>query len=520
MPEEASGWAAGRLSEADAPVQEVLPLASPDAPAPTPQEAPLPAPPAPARPVDVAVIGAGLAGLAVGCLAARAGRSVVVLERSPAPGGVCRPLVRKDLPFDVGASLLLRAGPQGPLAELARRLALALPLRPLDPVVQVALPRHRLTFAAGPAQWQEEIAREAPAEAAAWQALWGEMEALEAARERLLTELPSLPPERWGERLRAWRLLAFREPAVRQASASSFRATLGRHGVGPVAQRVLEALVWYTLLRDADECTTLEAALALRAFRGGAATAAGGGLARILQADLETDGGRLRLGAEVVGLTTERGGTVALATREGETIRAQRVVGAVAPTDLQRLLPPPRRWQRSRPLQEPWRASHVAQMLLVAVPAAYLPSELGEHCFVIPDAGRPACQENCVVLHARQSEGAGELRPLTLARFVRAPGHPEVRGPLLRALDAIVPGAADVAALCEPVDTAEAAAHWGRPEAAARYAVEGREWLGRRGMPPRTGWPGISALGDWTFPGRQVPDVIEAALHLADELLA
>ncbi|MFB3816492.1 MAG: phytoene desaturase family protein [Candidatus Methylomirabilales bacterium] len=518
MPAEAGGPAAARQGEAG--VQEVLPLPPADPPAPAPQAAPLPAPAAPAGPVDVAVIGAGLAGLAFGCLAARAGKSVVVLERSPAPGGVCRPLLRKDLPFDVGASLLLRAGSQGPLAELARRLAIELPLRPLDPVVQVALPRHRLSFAADPGQWQAEIAREAPAEAAAWQAVWGELESLQAARERLLAELPALPPARWGERLRAWRLLTFREPAVRQASGTTFRATLGRHGLGPVGQRVLEALLWYTLVRDAGECTTLEAALALGAFRGRAATTAGGSLARVLQADLETDGGRLRLGTEVLQLTPERGGTIALATRQGETLRARRVVGAVAPADLRRLLPPRRSWQPASPLEGAWPASHVAEMLLVAVPGEYLPSELGEHCFCIPDAGRPACGENCIVLHARQPDAPGELRPLALARFVPPGGRPDFPRSMLRALDGVVPGVADVAALCEPVAPAEAAAHWGRPEAAARYAVEAPEWLGRRGRSPRTGWPGIAALGDWTFPGRQVPDVVEAALRLADELLA
>jgi phytoene dehydrogenase-like protein len=469
--------------------------------------------------VDLAVIGAGVAGLALGCLAARAGRSVVVLERAPAPGGVCRPLARKELPFDVGASLLLRAGPQGPLAELAHRLALQLPLRPLDPVVQVALPRHRLTFAADAAQWPAEIAREAPGEVAAWQALWEELESLAGARQRLLAELPAHPPEGWRERLRAWRLLTFREPAVRRACAAPFCATLQRHALGPVGQRALEALLWYSLVRETGECTTLEAAVALGGFRAGAATAAGGGLARTLQADLETDGGRLRLGAEVVQLTPERGGATALATRDGEILRARQVVGAVPPGDLQRLLPPRRFWQPSGPLEGTWRALHAAQMLLVAAPAAYLPSELGEHCLLVLDADRPACRENCLVLHARPPDPPGDLTPLTLTRFVPAGPQADFQRPMLRALDALIPGVAEVAALCEPVGPGEAAAQWGRPEAAVRYAVEAPEWLGRRGLSSRTGWPGIRALGDWTFPGRQVPDVIEGALRLADEIL-
>lgn len=59
---------------------------------------------------DLAVVGGGLAGLTAAALAARAGRSVVVLEQASAPGGRAASQVREGAHLNLGGHALYRAG--------------------------------------------------------------------------------------------------------------------------------------------------------------------------------------------------------------------------------------------------------------------------------------------------------------------------------------------------------------------------------------------------------------------------
>jgi prolycopene isomerase len=62
---------------------------------------------------DVAVIGAGLAGLTAAGLLAKSGLSVLVLERNYMPGGACGAFRRKGVTFDMGAAMLFGFGERG-----------------------------------------------------------------------------------------------------------------------------------------------------------------------------------------------------------------------------------------------------------------------------------------------------------------------------------------------------------------------------------------------------------------------
>lgn len=72
------------------------------------------------REVDVAIIGAGAAGIAAARKVAAAGRSVVMLEASARPGGRCvTDMTTFEVPFDRGARWLYDS-PSNPVAGLAR----------------------------------------------------------------------------------------------------------------------------------------------------------------------------------------------------------------------------------------------------------------------------------------------------------------------------------------------------------------------------------------------------------------
>jgi len=89
---------------------------------------------------------------------------------------------------------------------------------------------------------------------------------------------------------------------------------------------------------------------------------------------------------------------------------------------------------------------------------------------------------------------------------------------LLEAVDQIVPGVASAMVFHRLLTPAALAEAWGRPSAAVRYSVETRDWLGERGLPHRLGWPGLFAVGEWTYPGRLICNVAEGAIRVADQI--
>ncbi|MBI4841496.1 MAG: NAD(P)/FAD-dependent oxidoreductase [candidate division NC10 bacterium] len=485
---------------------------------------------------DVAVVGAGMGGLATACLLAKAGRSVILVDRAPRAGGVCQSLVTDGFRFDIGATLLPGFGPGGPLATLCQRLGISVPIKECDPAFQVALPAHRVSLWATPAAWWREVRREFPDEETGWRALWSELESLAAERDRALREMPPLPPEGWGDRLRVWRVVTMGPASsapthaggtLKRSMATSLRATMVRHGLGPGSQRVLDAVLWYLLLRDADACSTLEAAVALQRVRQGVVAVAGGmaALVEALVGRFQQDGGQLRLETPVARLLVEGHRVAGLVTGGGETIRARWLVANVPPDVLTGTLLPPRRgwWERRRAVDGPWQPTLVAQAMLLSVPEALLPSELSGHCFVVADPQRPAREENLVFIRTAPAVDEGQApagtRCLTVGRFVAPrPGGQDdaMASDLLEAVDRIVPGVASAMVFHRALAPADLAEAWGRPSAAARYSLDTREWLGERGLPHRLGWPGLLAVGEWTYPGRLICNVAEGAMRVAD----
>jgi phytoene dehydrogenase-like protein len=98
-------------------------------------------------------------------------------------------------------------------------------------------------------------------------------------------------------------------------------------------------------------------------------------------------------------------------------------------------------------------------------------------------------------------------------------GDAAVEADLLATADQLIPGVAGAMAYHRVLTPAALAEAWGRPAAAVRYEVETQNWLGQRGLPHHLGWPGLLALGDWTYPGRLVAQVAEGAMRVADLII-
>lgn len=75
-----------------------------------------------AREYDVIIIGAGIGGVVCGCYLAKAGKKVLIMERTQSPGGYCKSFRKSGLTFDACVHSLESLRPEGYLGRLFRDL--------------------------------------------------------------------------------------------------------------------------------------------------------------------------------------------------------------------------------------------------------------------------------------------------------------------------------------------------------------------------------------------------------------
>ena len=109
--------------------------------------------------VDVAVVGSGIGALTAAALAAKAGRSVCILEANYLPGGCCSSYWRKGYVFETGATTLVGFNPGQPLALVRDALGLELPIVKLDLPMTVYLDGLQIPRVEDADEWTETAAR-------------------------------------------------------------------------------------------------------------------------------------------------------------------------------------------------------------------------------------------------------------------------------------------------------------------------------------------------------------------------
>jgi C-3',4' desaturase CrtD len=142
---------------------------------------------------DVAVVGAGIAGLTAASLLARAGLAVELLEAHSQSGGCAGTFRRGPWIFDVGATQVAGLEPGGIHDRLFRHLGVAAPAaEPLDPgcVVDLADGLPPVRIGRDPAVWQRERQRQFPGS----ERFWTLCAAIHAANWRFAARDPVLPP--------------------------------------------------------------------------------------------------------------------------------------------------------------------------------------------------------------------------------------------------------------------------------------------------------------------------------------
>jgi phytoene dehydrogenase-like protein len=475
-------------------------------------------PPATQRVYDVCVLGGGVGGAAAGALLSRRGFRVLLVDEGGATATVAdggwlfpvRPALRP-------ASRQLPAA-EALLTDLGLATDAARAIEPLDPPLQVLLPRHRLVLAADPAALRRELQREWPDDADRLQEALARLAAVAELGGALLKEAPPLPP---GGLLERWSLARALGRAAGETGLE--RALLaGPSPLEPVGDTPLAAAL-VTLARLLGHLDGPPSPLALGRLAGVALAglyrpvSAGHGIEEGLRRRITEVRGEVLGSAaepariESVGVERGRLSTIRVAGHS-DTWLARAFVVAAPLSRLGQLIPAERRSGRAARAIAAARPGHrlAASHLLLRAPAR--PPGLGDAALLL-DAGGAAGSAVLLELSGARREprrgAAPEAAPdhFTASAFLLLPpGGDEAaaRARLRSALDEVLPF--HQRHLVHRVEPA--------PAAHGLSFEEGTP-LGVGGLPVRSPWKNAFLANGEVLPGLGVEGELFAGLQAA-----
>lgn len=467
---------------------------------------------------DVAVVGAGLAGMATALRLQAAGLSTVVLEAHGHAGGCAGYFRRRGFAFDVGATTLVDFEPGGVGARLLTDVG-------MPPIPGEALPGYRawlpdrtVTLHRDVAAWHRERLA-VLGNSTAHRRFWAQLDRIATvfwAASRAGIRMPIRTPADLAYDLRAIGLAGL--PQGRHL-ARTLGDELRRHRLRDDAALVglLGMLVEDTVHATVDTAPLINAALGVTIRGAGLTRHAGGmrGFWRSLTGRYRELGGELGTARRVVRVDG-RIGRFDVLTARGEVVRAAQVVSAV-PAEITAAVCAPVR-VRLRPYLERDRDSlGGAAVVFLGVPEAEVAGQALTHHQLMQDYRRPLGEGNNMFVSV---SAPGDLDSAPAGwRAVMISTHTELGG--WEELDeaghaARATGLADHLIDCArraypALGQAAAVREIGTPRTYERFtgrprgAVGGvRQRLGnsnQRAVPHQLGVPGLWLVGDTTWPG-------------------
>lgn len=468
---------------------------------------------------DVAVIGAGIAGMATAARLQAAGLSTLVLEAHGLPGGCAGYFRRKGFAFDVGATTLVDFAPGGVGAELLETIGMAsLPGERLPGYV-AWLPDRTVTLHRDQALWAQERLRmlgDGPAHRRLWMffdrladAFWG------ASRRGV-----QLPIRSFADALRAARSLEVRDlPLVRYLGWTVGDALrhYGLRADKPLVS-LLAMLVEDTVHGRIDDAPLINGVLGAT-IRGAGLTRAYGGMYgfwRRFTAHYRALGGQLRVGTTVRAFRG-RAGDFVIETQRGD-FHARRVVCAL-PAQLAANIGPPRVGEALAPyLRRDAQAQGGAVVVFLGVPEARVAEQPFTHHQILYDYDTPLGDGNNMFISVSapddiESAPAGfrsvmlsthcELSPWqNLDDDAYEARKKNIGDKLLGLARRVYPTLGDVGAVVHEVATPRTYERFTRrPRGAVGGARLSLANSNQRAIPHDIGFPGFWMVGDSTWPG-------------------
>ncbi len=379
---------------------------------------------------DVAVVGAGIAGLTAAALLARAGLQVELLEAHQQSGGCAGTFRRREWIFDVGATQVAGLEEGGIHRRLFAHLGVAPPpAEPLDPgcVVDLADGHPPVRLHRDRRAWRDERARQFPGS----ERFWRLCETIHTASWRFAARQPVLPPRSLWD---LGQLLGALDPAVlasgllTTASIADLLRLSGCSGDRRLRRFLDLQLRLYSqepadrtaALYGATVLQTVQEPLGLWHLQGSMQS-----LCERLEQALAQERGQLRLQQRVTALRGEDGGwrlTIQSGDQRERILQAREVVLTLPPQTLPALLGeelPEGYRRRLDTLPEP----SGAVVFYGAVERADLPPECPGHLQLDWDAPGPL-----FVSVSREGDGRAPQGQATVIASVFSPARPWFEG--------------------------------------------------------------------------------------------
>ncbi|HYT91985.1 MAG TPA: NAD(P)/FAD-dependent oxidoreductase [Gemmataceae bacterium] len=490
---------------------------------------------------DVAVIGAGVAGMATAARLQARGLSTIVFEAHGQPGGCAGFFRRRGFAFDVGATTLVDFEPGGVGGELLTAIGMPPPEAEALPGYVAWLPDRQVTLFRDPAAWAAERLRtlgDSPAHRRFWELL----DRLAAVFWRASRAGVKLPIQSPGDLLRALRCLGvWNVPLARYV-----RWTVGDalRSYGLRADRPLTGLL-SILLEDTvhaliDEAPLINGALGIT-IRGAGLTRARGGMYgfwRRFVACYRDLGGCLRVGCrvrQIERLTARAGRGFRVHTRRGDVLVPQ-VVSAL-PVALTARLAPPEVGEALAPyLRRDARAQGGAIVVFLGAPETEVEQHRFTHHQLLRDYSAPLGNGNNMFVSVSAPGDTESAPPGHRAVMISthceladweglAPDEYAVRKAaagerLVGFARRVYPELGRRAVVCEVATPCTYERFTSRP----RGAVGGvRQCLGntnQRAVPYDVGVPGFWLAGDTTWPGLGTVACVLGSRLVAEGVLA
>jgi C-3',4' desaturase CrtD len=467
---------------------------------------------------DVAIIGAGIAGMATALRLQAQGISTIVFEAHGQPGGCAGYFHRRGFSFDVGATTLVDFEPGGVGGELLESSGMSPLVGQILPGYVAWLPDRCVTLYRDPAKWTVERLR-VLGDTSAHRRFWDLMDRLAAVFWPASRHGVKLPLSSFADVVSALRAIGPAGLFLARYVRWTMRDALAAHGlIGDIPLvGLLAMLVEDTVHSSISHAPLINAALGITIRGAGLSRPRGGmrGFWKSFVSRYRVLGGELKVGCRVDRITGTDGDFV-IHTRRGD-VRAQQVVSAL-PAELTARIAPPAVGRRLQPYIERNREDiGGAVVVFLGVPEEEVSQHDFTHHQLLHDYRQPLGNGNNMFISV--SDPGDTTSAPTRHRAVMISTHCDLNSweglspaeyqtqkqaagdRLISLARRVYPRLGSGAVVCEVATPRTYERFTSRPRGAVGGFRQNLANANQRAIPHDSGLPGFWLVGDSTWPG-------------------